>query len=661
LLAYVNAFHLGIARDGNFLMAEPRTNALTLQNLKLIWQNDYWYPGRQDWLYRPLTTTSFLFTNVLFTGAARLVATHALNILLHALNVWLVFLLARRLFRQAEPAVFAAGLWAVHPISTEVVANIAGRADLLASAALLGALLIYQQVPTAKGRLLPISAGMLGLAAAAIFSKETGVILVGLMLLWDLTWWSGARDFATRLPLYCCALVPVAVWACLRMRVFQSLPERVAAELSNPLLAAGFWSARWTAVKVLGIDFTLLAFPLHLSSDRSFNQIPIAGVGSVGAWLSLAVAAGCLAFVLIRRRQEPILFWAAGFFGLALLPVSNLIVLIGSIMSERFLYLPSVGFAIALIATGYRVLPSRAVPIVLGIAIALCGARTFARNPDWDNDFTLATHDVNVAPRSWQLRSEVANFAFQRDRDVDRAIREHETIWSWMKALPPARSYPQIPENLSILYMLKAGETGGSARQGRPQMEGIAERAWENKALQVLLAAREITSASQQEVDAADLRRGRAPMPRLRTESVDYRLGDVYLALGRHAEALASYRQGQLIDPTAAEGYDRQAQAYAAAGDPRNAALAALEKAFVLGFNPEAIASLSARYGALPDGACAVVTQNGISIPNFGCPRLRADACPALSGLARLFTEARQPAAADRFARQGQAGYRCTP
>jgi hypothetical protein len=653
-LAYGNAFQLGVARDGNFLMTEQRTRAFAPENLRLIWQNDYWYPLRQDWLYRPLTTTSFLLTNILVPGAARPAAAHAVNILLHALNVWLVFLMAHRLLRQAEPAILAAGLWAVHPVNTEVVANIAGRADLLASAALLGALWVYQQIPMERPRLRTFAA-FLGLAAAAIFSKETGAILVGLMILWDLTRQRGVRDLVRRLPLYCCAAVPLAVWAYQRMQVFQSLPGRLSAELSNPLLAAGFWPARWTAVKVLGIDFTLLVFPLRLSADRSFDQIPIAGAASIGAWLSLAIAAGCLAYVLIRRRQETILFWAAGFFGLALLPVSNLIVRIGSVMSERFLYLPSVGFAVALTAIAYRVLPRRAVPIAMGIAIALCTVRTFARNADWDSDFTLATHDVAVSPRSWQLRSEVAGFGFQRDHDVDRAIREHETIWSWMKGLPPAHSDTQIPENLATLYMLKAQEAGG----GAPQNMSIAGRDWQYKALDALLAAREIANAAQKEIDADDLRRGHTLTPRLRTESVDYRLGNVYLALGRPADALAAYRQGLIVDPALAEGYDRQSQAYAAAGDPRRAARTSLEKAFALGFNPESVATLSTRYGALPDGACAVATRNGISLPDFGCPALRADACPALSALAKLYTEARQPEAADRFARQARTQYGC--
>jgi hypothetical protein len=405
-------------------------------------------------------------------------------------------------------------------------------------------------------------------------------------------------------------------------------------------------------VKVLGIDFSLLVFPLHLSSDRSFDEISLAGAASLGAWLALAVTLGCLAFVLIRRRQEPVLFWAAGLFGLALLPVSNLVVLVGSIMAERFLYLPAVGFAIALTAVAYRVLSRRAVRIALGIAIALCAARTFARNPDWDNDLTLALHDLNVSPRSWQLRSEVANFAYQRDRDVDRMIRENETIWGWMKALPPAHSYPQVPENLAMLYMLKADQAGGNEPQ---------KRAWDEKALEVMLAAQQIAIAAQQEVDADDLRRGRSPMPRLHTESVDYRLGDVYLALGRHAEALASYKQGLLVDPTAADGYDREAQAYAAAGDPGNAARMALEKAFALGFNPETTATLSSRYGALPDGACAVTTNNGIPIPNLACARLHADVCPASSALVQLFVEARQPAEAARFAQRAQTDYGCKP
>ncbi|MEI4861632.1 hypothetical protein Q8G41_29015, partial [Klebsiella pneumoniae] len=69
---------------------------------------------------------------------------------------------------------------------------------------------------------------------------------------------------------------------------------------------------------------------------------------SLGAWstlLALAVCVAMLAFGHFRRLQYPAAAFFIAFFFIALIPTSNLIILIGSIMAERFMYLPAVGLA----------------------------------------------------------------------------------------------------------------------------------------------------------------------------------------------------------------------------------------------------------------------------------------------------------------------------
>ena len=84
-------------------------------------------------LYRPVTTFSYLLNYSVFGNADRPAGYHVVNWLLHTANVWLVFGLAVRIGRRFWPAAFAAALWAVHPLGTEAVTNIVGRADLLAA------------------------------------------------------------------------------------------------------------------------------------------------------------------------------------------------------------------------------------------------------------------------------------------------------------------------------------------------------------------------------------------------------------------------------------------------------------------------------------------------------------------------------------------------
>ena len=146
LLVYANTFGLGFALDAVALIRrDPRVHAATLQNLGLIFRNDYWWPSSVDTLYRPVTTLSFLFNYAILGNADGPTGYHVLNVLLHAINSMLVFALALRLFRDRTPAFLAACLWMAHPITTEAVANIAGRADLLAALWVLTALDVYKR------------------------------------------------------------------------------------------------------------------------------------------------------------------------------------------------------------------------------------------------------------------------------------------------------------------------------------------------------------------------------------------------------------------------------------------------------------------------------------------------------------------------------------
>ena len=170
--------------------------------------------------------------------------------------------------------------------------------------------------------------------------------------------------------------------------------------MDNPLVGAEFWVARLTAVKVIGKYLWMFLWPAHLSADYSYNQIPV--TVDWQAVLSLAVccaAAGAAICVFPPERRElpyRALFFFIGFFFAALAPTSNLFLLIGAIMAERFLYLPLIGLAgclvMAIFAASRRLAPgkSQTVAAVVVAAIALAfAARTFARNFDWFDEQTL--------------------------------------------------------------------------------------------------------------------------------------------------------------------------------------------------------------------------------------------------------------------------------
>src|SRR5208282_1591057 len=91
-------------------------------------------------------------------------------------------------------AFFVAALWAVHPVLTESVTNMIGRSDLLSAMAVLGGFLMYLKSTESAGlRRLAWLAGLMAVTAVGVFSKESSVVIVGVIALYELSWWSANR------------------------------------------------------------------------------------------------------------------------------------------------------------------------------------------------------------------------------------------------------------------------------------------------------------------------------------------------------------------------------------------------------------------------------------------------------------------------------------
>ena len=656
LLTYSNTFHLGLTVDARAIITnDTRIRTVGEQTLGQILHHDYWWPISGDRLYRPVTLISYMFDYAVLGDGQNPIGYHWTNYFLHAINVLLVFELALLLFRCREPAFWAAGLWAVHPIHTEAVTYIAGRADLLAGMFVLGGALLYARASAWQGRkLLAAAAGLFAIATLGEFSKENAAVLIGLMVLWDLSFGkTEGAGWRRRLPLYAGVAAALALLLWMRARIFDAIPWPETPFVANPLIGAGFWEARLTAIKVIGLDLWLLLFPLHLSSDRSYRQIPVSGWGDPAVWLALAVIVAVLAAVVVRRRRDPVIFWSAGFTGLLLLPSSNLLFPIGTIMAERVLYLPCLGFVVALVALLSRLERPRAVRIALAVVMVLWMGRTLLRNPAWSSDLDVAMADVQTAPESFGLHQRLASALYEQDpqRNLDQAIREGETAWGILSDLPPARRYQQTAANLGAFYRAKGDSLGGpDTPQGRQSYE---------KALAILLQGRETARAVEKSYDEAQLAHGKPLARRVAFRDVYFNLGAVYALLGKNSDALEAYRYGRILDPGSADPYEEMAAVYRASGNLEWAAIMLHEKAQLEGYLPPTLEALTKLYGAMPDASCALSSQDGGV--NFQCARVQNDVCRAVADLAQAFDDARIPERAIELRKTGAQRYGCAP
>ena len=651
-LVYANSFGLGFATDAKVIVAaDARIRDLTTENLNLIFNRDYWWPMPVDVLYRPVTILSYLFNYAVLGDRENPAGYHALNFLLHAANVLLVFALCRKLFGRTLPAFFAAALWAVHPAGTESVTNISGRADLLAASGVLGGLVLY--LHSREWSVWRV-AGLFGLTLLGSLAKENGAVLPGLMLLWDSLDPAGfRRAWKQRLPFYGAALAAWIVLFWMRNRVLSARPWPMLAYLGNPLLMADFWTARFTAIKVLGLQLWLMLWPVQLSFDRSFRQIAMSTAADPWAWLALFVLLGILAVVLIRYRQDRILYFAAGFTAICILPTSNLVVLIGSILAERFLYLPSIGFAIAAAALAFRWKQEKAAQIALAAVLVLFAGRTFARNFDWKDNFSLETADVSTAPESYRTHDLLARELYVQDprANLDRAIQEGEASVRILRELPPARSSDGTLRHLGLYYVAKGDRLGGpSSAEGR---------LWYERARDILIRAREATQAAEKEFDQQQLAHGRPLTQRNGASDVYQALGFVYGHLGQHREAIETLRYGRGLKPDWMDFYPALTGEYLATGDTSMAGAIVLEKAFLDGAKPDTLYGVRDVLAKIPGGDCAIAQAGQMLVMNYGCPALRQQSCVALNDLAEAFVEARQPVAAQEQRNRASQQFGC--
>ncbi len=629
LAAYANGFGLGFAYDGAWLaLRDARVQAATWANVKLIFTTNYWYPAAEDFLYRPVTTLSFLLNRAALGGGAA--GFHCVNVLLHALNVLLLFEVARRVLPAVGQAFAAAALWAVHPVGTEAVANLAGRADLLAAAAVLGGVLIY-----ARGGRARAAAALFTISLAGALAKESAMALIGILGLWDLSFGSAPRRW--RAQAYTAAAAALALVFAARAAVFAASPWPAQGVLENPLRGMGFWTARLTALKVLGMDLRLLVWPANLAFDYSYNQIAAASGRDPWVWLTAAVVVETLLVTAVRRRRDPALFFTAGFYALTLLPASNLAVLIGSPMAVRFSYLPAAGFAIAVSALAFR-LPRRGLAWALvAAAVAALGARTLARNPAWTSDQALASADAGKAPQSFRVHRLLANALLEADREanLDRAAAEAEKAWTILQPVPPRWNSPQTAADLGLLYELEGDHAGGATAP-----EG---RAWYLRAANVLEAGARMAAAIRQDFDRAQAAHGKPPRFQGGFELLYINLGKAYAALGRPRDAMAAFADARAENPYQPKAYVGLAGAALEAGNLDRAAVAVDEMALLFGIQAEDAGRLRAVYGRIPGGDCALAPERGEVKLNMDCARVVRDVCAAWTDLAAMFDRVHLP------------------
>jgi hypothetical protein len=343
--------------------------------------------GINDSYYRPITTSLYALEYAML--GLRPAGWHFVSILLHAANTALLTLLAARLTRRLATALVAGLLFATHPVHSEAIAAASYQSTLLACLFSLATLLAFapgleENQPGKPPRVLRLPR-ILVFSMLAFLSKEESIALPMLAFAW--VFFHRAIMPATSRRTVWTALVGTGAIAAVSLILRTAIVTRPSLTYFGD---AGPGIILPTMARVITLYTELFLIPIQLCPFYDWFILPpspaIDGQALVGI---LLVVASILAILALRKRF-PALATALSWLILALSPVMHFVPIL-NVAAERFLYLPSLGFCIAL-GIGFSHLFQRAPKAAIALAtilICLYATRTFQRWPDWRSDHTL--------------------------------------------------------------------------------------------------------------------------------------------------------------------------------------------------------------------------------------------------------------------------------
>uniref|UniRef100_S4RQM2 dolichyl-phosphate-mannose--protein mannosyltransferase n=1 Tax=Petromyzon marinus TaxID=7757 RepID=S4RQM2_PETMA len=463
-LAYANSLQGDFVHD-DLLAIVGNPDAQPGAPLSRLMGHDFWGKSMRSPTshksYRPFCVLTFRLN--VWLGGMHPWGFHVLNVCLHAATCVAFAGFGRSvLWPPAERSLpgapwLAAALFAVHPVHTEAVSGIVGRADVLACLLFLASFCAYVRC-SRRRHCCPVteSPGLLALSlllgGAAMLVKETGVTALGAALAYDalvlsrlppcrIVFKKSLKDTPLeegngqwRRGGLCSGMVllPLIKWSVMGAK----LPAFM--EQDNPASFSPHRLTRFLTYSYLcALNAWLLLCPRTLSYDWQAGSVELltsARDPRVLAPTGLALGLGIIAMRCARTPQERRVL-TAGLLLLVLpfLPASNLFFRVGFVMAERILYLPSMGSCLLVthaLTSLYLRAGARARPPVAAAALcllALFAAKTLQRNQVWRSREALFRHGcrsgVETLPHNAKAHYNYANLL--RDKGETERARQH--------------------------------------------------------------------------------------------------------------------------------------------------------------------------------------------------------------------------------------------
>jgi len=451
--------------DGPNVLQNPWLNPPTLQGLIASWKAPYYG------IYAPVTRTVwFLLARASGTTPDPHIF-HTANVIVHVLNVLLVYTLLLRLVQHVGAASLGALLFALHPLQAEPVSWVTGMKDLLGAFLSLCAILAYVRYAQShahdgKRYLWYTTASAAYLLA--LLAKPAGVCVPLMAWILDVGMIRrSVRQATLALVPWLLPIAPIA-WV------------TAAAEKANSLVPYTRWSVRpLVAADALGFYLVKLVWPASLCMD--YGRTPHVVLQSPWRFAALSAPALLAGAAWLLRRRAVALTVAIGLFAGALLPVLGLVPFAYqsySTTADRYVYLAMLAPALAgawFVAT-YR----RAWIVAIACGTLLLSAILFAaQEQTWRSSQALFEHALRINPRSSIANNNVGVMELTEGR-YDAALKH------FRQALQTAPQYPEAHYNLGLLYA-RIGRTAAAQEEFRAVIRWKPDYAMAYNDLGVLL------------------------------------------------------------------------------------------------------------------------------------------------------------------------------
>jgi protein O-mannosyl-transferase len=391
--------------------------------------------------YRPFTLIMFAIENQLF-GQKPFIG-HLFNILWFAVTCVLLYLLLLKLLnyynadKKGEPigrnifiAFTAALLFTVHPIHTEVVANIKGRDEIIALLGSLSAVWLSLKSFENQGvKQIVYTILAFVLSFVAVMSKENAITFVVIvpLIYWFFVKINWKDTVKPLIPFALSALAFIILRGAVIGYTFGDVQNEM---LNNPYIKIvnnqyipfETGEKMSTIIYTLGMYIGLLIFPYTLTHDYYPNHISLMPFGNPIVTLSLVLHIALIYFMVKNWQKRSLFSFGLAFYFLTLSIVSNLVFPVGTHMAERFIFMPSVAFCLIFalfldkIRGGGQGKQQMAFGVLLTV-VALFSLKTITRNPVWKDDYTLFSSDVSTSENSAKVQCAVGG------QQIDNAVK----------------------------------------------------------------------------------------------------------------------------------------------------------------------------------------------------------------------------------------------